>query len=537
MSLFNDLSFRVKLIIPISIMALLFIISGVSSMVMLSSVAEKTNDIAQDYLIVQKKLLKADTDLHQAMLAEQGLKHLTENNINKTQEYKKDFIKNIKQALERVPSYQQLSSQQLAPEKQYVIDEYKSLSKEWESNVLTQAVNAQDNTALFEKMRDLIDELLTLTLDASELAVNDTDSAIHTNQTTALVLLIVGLVLCLAMVMVFPQLITLRLKRLLRQVEDIAQGNGDLTQRLHMNDKDEIGAMAQAIDQFVAKLQGLVINVIKISNQLDDSQKLMLRNANQANHAIVDQKQEVERVSSAVADMASTAEEIANNARSASQCAVQSDESAQQGLNIVATTQQTITKLASEMNEANRVIQSLKDNSIEIGSVVDVINSIAEQTNLLALNAAIEAARAGEQGRGFAVVADEVRTLAGRTQQSTTEIQSMIAKLQGISSEAVSAIAQSESQTELAVENISSTGTALETIAASTAEITEVNSSVSMASSEQTSVTQALYDSLNRINEQINTAVATAQRTQDNCHNVEQLAQQLQQELSNFKVS
>lgn len=531
---FHDLSFRTKLVIPISLMAILFTIMAVTSISMLSSIETKTNHIAKDYLEVQQRLLKADTDLHQAMLAEQGLRKLG----SADSELMKDFLKNVKQASERVPSYTRLSQKGLTPAKQSVLNDYASLSARWESMV--KGASSFDDmpsfTSEFEQMRDMIDELLEATISASKEAVEETEETINTSQLTAQILLAVGLVLCFAIVTLFPQLITSRLKLLLRQIQNIAQGNGDLTRRLAMDSKDEIGAMAEAIDLFVAKLQSLIINVIDIADKLEVSQRQMSEHANRANEAISKQENEVGLVSTAIADMANSANEIASNASAASENAALSDESAKQGLGVVETTQQTISKLAVEMNEANKVIQSLQGNSIEIGSVVDVINGIAEQTNLLALNAAIEAARAGEQGRGFAVVADEVRTLAGRTQQSTTEIQNMIAKLQSISNDAVSVIAQSEQQTEQAVAQVSDTGKSLESIATTTSQINDVNSLVARASQEQTSVTQELHESIDRINRQIKTAAVSTHETHENCVDVEKMAVALQNELANFKV-
>lgn len=535
---FHDLSFRIKLIIPISLMAVLFIAMGGISIMMLSEIGEKTNLIAKQYLVVQQKLLKADTDLHQALIAEKNIRRISEQGQGDKATQLSDFLKNLKQSNERVPSYRMLSSNDFAPNKDRLLEQYSQLSKEWENRVTTDisSQELQKNIQNFEMMRDIIDELLNLTISASDKTVAETADMIDTDQAVASMLLLVGLVLCFTFVLVFPNLITSRLKLLLKQIQNIAEGNGDLTQRLSMDSKDEIGAMAQAIDRFVAKLQSLIINVIEISDQLEQSQQRMSENSNRVNEAITQQEGEVERVSSAIADMATAANEIAVNASAASESAMQSDESAKQGLKVVETTRETIGKLSTEMNQANDVIQSLQGNSIEIGSVVDVINGIAEQTNLLALNAAIEAARAGEQGRGFAVVADEVRTLAGRTQQSTTEIQNMIAKLQSISSEAVSVIAQSEKQTEQAVTNVSETGNSLESIAQTTSQINEVNSLVARSSQEQTTVTQALHESISRINSQIKTAAKSTQQADENCADVERMALQLQSELANFKV-
>lgn len=545
---FNNLSFRIKLMIPISIIAGLFALMSISTIAMLAAIEKDSQHIAQAYLPTQTLLLKADTDLHQAMLAEKSIIAVTASSQTEHQELFDNYVKNIAQAAERVPSYRDLIELELAPNLNNEISKYLELSQKWQQSTSEYFKNPSEhdvdtliqasltNEVVFEQMRDIVDVLLNATLAASKDSVTHAANEINYNQTISYLGLALGLSLCLLIIIFFPGLITSRLNLFLSQIKNIAKGNGDLTARLSIDSKDEIGQIAIEFDHFIEKLQTLLVNVINIAQQLTDAQQQMSQHASDANAAMLEQQHEVTAISQSINEMAQAALEIANSAERAATNANDSNSATQQGLSVVDTTKESIYALATQMGQASDVIKSLQENCLEIGSVVDVINNIAEQTNLLALNAAIEAARAGEQGRGFAVVADEVRTLAGRTQQSTTEIHAMVQQLQKISAQAVQAIIDSGQQTEGAVNHTDNTGVALHQIATSVSQISDINTSVAFASHQQTDVTSALSENMNRINLQINTLARSTELTSQCCQDIDSMNQALQQQLANFKV-
>ncbi len=524
---------------------MLFLVMGLSSLVMLSSIGKKNDNINLQYLPITQILLKADTDLHQVMLSERTV--ILNNGINAAvhEEYLKDFNKNLGQALKRVPQYQQLSQAGLAPNHDAAITEFISLIEQWKKSDSTgsslsqetlTSISTSENEIVFQELRDLIDVLLNATIAASDEAVQEATADIATNRMVATTLLVSGITLCLLLIIFFPRLITKRLKLMLLRIQNIAEGDGDLTARLEDQAKDEIGEIAQSFDKFVDKLQRLIGDIVVIAENLDQSQQQLTVFAESTTNTMSQQQGEVDQVATAITQMAASAQEIALNAEQASHSSSTSDQAAQEGLSVIEMTQKTITQLSKEMEHANRVIKSLQENSVSIGSFIEVINSIAGQTNLLALNAAIEAARAGSQGRGFAVVADEVRTLAGRTQKATTEVQTIINSLQNISKEAVTVINNSDSQTKQAVSHIESTGLSLQSIAQEAAQINQINTLVAAASNEQTTVTESLNDNIARINDQVVDASSNASMTRNSCSEIAVMVTNLRNQLAHFKV-
>lgn len=319
-------------------------------------------------------------------------------------------------------------------------------------------------------------------------------------------------------------------------LKDIAEGDGDLTIRVPVNSKDEIGEMGTNFNAFVDKLRNIISEISGSTSQLASAAEEMAAVTEQTNVGVANQKQETEMVATAITEMTATVQEVANNAENASRAAAEADGEAQEGNRIVSATVQAITSLASEIEGSGIVIEKLKGDSENIGTVLDVIKSIAEQTNLLALNAAIEAARAGEQGRGFAVVADEVRTLAQRTQESTTEIEALISELQSGAEHAVTVIAQSRERAGSTVVQAQHAGESLSSITRAVDTILQMNTQIAAASEEQSAVSEEINRNvvnIQSISEQ--TALGASQTSQSSAE-LARLGTTLQSLVGQFKV-
>lgn len=317
---------------------------------------------------------------------------------------------------------------------------------------------------------------------------------------------------------------------------EIAQGGGDLTRRLNIQSKDEVGVLAQGFDTFISNLHNLVQKIVNSNNELSNCSQSIKSNANENTKSTEQQLLEIEQVATALNEMSSATQEVARNANETADKTQRCNELAIKGNTIVKNTINDIHNLGQEINSTSDKIIELKEQSAQINTVLDVIKGVAEQTNLLALNAAIEAARAGEQGRGFAVVADEVRSLAQRTQDSTTEIEGIINNLQS-ASEGASKLMQSTSATlQKTIDESGGAITALDNIIKDIVVINDMNAQVATATEEQSSVASEVSDKVLIINNA--TVVIT-----DNAASIEQLSDQLDslsssinRDLSNFKL-
>ncbi len=314
----------------------------------------------------------------------------------------------------------------------------------------------------------------------------------------------------------------------------IADGNGDLTQRIKIDANDEVGQLANSFNRFVGSQHQLIGNIRKLANELNaDAERSLV-----TNQAAVDelqrQQQEVTMVATAVTEMASATMEIAGNAENTAAAAQQSAQSSEQGKMLVNKTRQSINGLADEVGQATEVIGELSRHAQAITSILSTIQGIAEQTNLLALNAAIEAARAGEQGRGFAVVADEVRVLSRRTQDSTQQIQSTIETLQQTTARAVSLMQTSQGLADNSVQDADQAVRALEEITSAISLISDMAGQIATAAEEQTQVTGEITQNTTAIKDVSDEITAAAMRDLDQAHSLKGRATDLNKQVSTF---
>nr|WP_085693869.1 MULTISPECIES: methyl-accepting chemotaxis protein [unclassified Pseudomonas] len=326
------------------------------------------------------------------------------------------------------------------------------------------------------------------------------------------------------------------LKQMVTMLDDIAQGEGDLTRRLSSDRSDELGSIAKGFNTFLAKLQAMITQVVTSVQSVSDSSEHTADIAIRTNIGVQKQMAEIDQVATAVQEMTATAQDVARNATQAAQAASHADQAASQGMQIVSDTSKSIGVLAVEIGKAVEVVQALAKDSENINAILIAIRAIAEQTNLLALNAAIEAARAGEQGRGFAVVADEVRNLAQKTQQATEEIQSMIQQLQQGTREVVRVMEDSQSRTDESVQHAAKAAEALETITQAVSVINDMNTQIASAAEEQSAVADDINRNVINIGQVANEVAGGADESSSASADLTKLAEQQRRLINQFKV-
>jgi len=319
-------------------------------------------------------------------------------------------------------------------------------------------------------------------------------------------------------------------------LEDIASGEGDLTRRLAYDKKDELGQLASWFNRFLDKLQPTIAEVKRSVQDARSTADQSAAIATQTSAGMEQQYRQVDQAATASHEMSATAQDVARSAAQAAQAARDADQATRQGLTIIDRTTASIDHLAADMSVAMTQVEGLAADSEKIGSVLEVIRAIAEQTNLLALNAAIEAARAGEAGRGFAVVADEVRNLARRTQESVEETRQVIEQLQAGTQEVVSSMSNSHRQAQGSVEQVGQAVTALQQIGDAVTVITDMNLQIASAAEEQSAVAEEINNNVATIRDVTESLSEQANESARVSQSLNSLANQQQKLMDQFRV-
>ncbi|MDE1463895.1 methyl-accepting chemotaxis protein [Spartinivicinus poritis] len=350
-------------------------------------------------------------------------------------------------------------------------------------------------------------------------------------QGVVLDILIAGLIM-----IIVSRIVVTPLRNVTDAINDIAGGGGDLTQRLETRSATEVSELAQGFNAFVAKLQEIIRELSHVSVQLLSSSQDSGNIINEQTEGILSQQTKIDMVATATSEMSQSISSVADNANSASESAQDANNKASEGTHVVSQAVNAIQSLADEITAVTHATQQLITEGENIGTVLDVIKSISEQTNLLALNAAIEAARAGEAGRGFAVVADEVRTLAQKTNESTDEIHQSILNLRSCSETVEKGIVNLEHHANSGVEKVTEAGSAIAKILDAVNTITEMNSHIAEASQEQSQVISEINENIVNISVVAEETVERSKETLSKSNEVEGLANQLQAVVGRFKI-
>lgn len=389
---------------------------------------------------------------------------------------------------------------------------------------------------LYETIQNASDQAVTAIRSAAQIAQSDLQVVSQQTRTRVTVGWIVAVVFGVAGLFVFSEVTIRPLNRLEKALADIAIGEADLTKRLNIEGKDEINKVAKSFNDFVARIQSTISQVAESATSSNTETNNIIA-INQTLMQVADQqKAQNEQVAAAINELAASANQVAVSATDAAESSQSATSETDSARATIVDAQSSMQSLSKQIEQAAEVTHSLEGSVDQIVSILEVIRGIADQTNLLALNAAIEAARAGEQGRGFAVVADEVRSLASKTQSSTGEIQSMIERLQGASNQAVSTMSSSQKQSENTYERIASAVDSLDKISQAIQVINDMNTQIATAANQQNAVSEDINRSVQEIAQGAEHLVHEVQGSESACSTLGSVNHELSERVHRFKV-
>lgn len=533
-------SIRSKITAPIALLGVILIAVFFSSMAIVDIAKQQLDKQAKSYSAASSLVLNADRDIYQALVARNALV----NGIGDSATNMADFEDNSQQVFDRFQAYRKA----LSNESQLIakFSNFDSLFKQWqshESELLRQVQTGQDYSATmaqadssFSAIRDVLDiagEMVNKRAQQDQL-----DATERLDHLKSLELMVIVVVLLIAAVFgyVVPKRFNERISNLAGRIKEIAEGDGDLTQRINSTAKDELGDLAHEFDGFVERLQGIIGSIRQQSHALGGMTSELSHVSERTSGVTTNLVNASNSIVSAAHEMNMSNQEMAGVASDTATEAQNSSELADQGIGAVNNSRTAIDSLVEDIEQALTRATDLEKSSEAIASVLEVIRNIAEQTNLLALNAAIEAARAGEQGRGFAVVADEVRTLATRTQDSTNEIESMIEQLKVNVHESSRAIQNSRSNADTTVSNFDEVIRIFGSLQESFGKVQEMAAQTAQATQEQSTVSGEINENLSSMKSQTDEVQSVSEMVQSQSKQISDLFEELDRQVGSFKV-
>ena len=533
-------SIRVKSSLPIVVMSITFTIALVSMGYIINQLSAALDNQADVYGKASAVILNADRDLYQAKLAEQRIVVGVGNLVDE----EKDRVENAQQVKDRFNLFRQYLSKE--PQVYQSLGDFDKAFSAWlnasnavvalKSDASGFAVAEQKSNADFKALRDMLDKAGEAVNNHAESSKNLILEKEQSFQNFAIVIVTIGLLIGIWFSYNTPKTLANQVRYLAHRIREISEGDGDLTQRIKFSTDDELGDLANEFNDFVDRLRGIIANIHKQSDSLGGMTGQLNNVAKQTSGITTALANASASIVSAGHQMDMSNQQMATVARDTADEAKNSNNLTQSGMAAVNKSQHAITTLVADIELALGRSGQLQKSSESIASVLEVIRNIAEQTNLLALNAAIEAARAGEQGRGFAVVADEVRTLATRTQDSTNEIEGMIEQLKINVSESSKAIQNSRDNAESTVTNFGEVTKIFNGIQASFAKVQEMAAQTAQATQEQSIVSNDINRNMVSLKDQTDSIQSVSDLLAQQAKDITQLYKGLDQQVGSFKV-
>ncbi|AJQ94933.1 methyl-accepting chemotaxis protein [Gynuella sunshinyii] len=548
MKWFGNLSFQLKITVPLVILSLLIVAISAITLLSRREVTAAVDQVIHQYMPALDHMLQAESAFYKVLVAERSFLSLrvgSDQYIERRREHQ-ESLAGIKASME------QIEASSLPENMRVLLAQFWDSYGRWKDLALkiqqerdtdtrigrstAMGLSYAEGQQLFNESTAILNQLRQaveiLSRQQSQLADVVQQRAVRTQA----ILMLIALTVCVLTGLFFPGLITRDLHKINTQLTDLSAGQGDLTVRLNIRKQDELGCLSQAFDKFIDQLHGLISQVVSSSKSIGGNVGELTTMSQQSRSSINQQEQSLEVVNGAIIEMRKSLQNVLDSSRQAEQETEHSRLQAEHGNELMSRTQKDIQSLTASVQKVVASISNIQSVTERISTVLGVISGIAEQTNLLALNAAIEAARAGEQGRGFAVVADEVRSLAGKTQQSTRDIGRMIEDLQQGVAAAVSVMQMATDSVTSTLESSNQTSEVISDVLRSVQTVKEFVDVTAQSTEQQNLVIQEVTE---RLDEMCQLSVVSARRANQldaSSQNISRQYQELIGITSKFKV-